>query len=380
MTDRLDDEAVLPIIEQIYAAGCDPSLWPEVTAMCQGLLPGTGFSLLLSTSPSGLDAISCGTGYDPCSIADYIDHYHAMNPYLPIIDEMPSGKVGRVSKSVSRDWLLAQPFYHEWLKPAGDYTFGATLPIRDDGVGMLRLTYDIPSTRPDFEDVATEILQRANVHFHRAYQISWRLRKAEAAAAIGDALLEHLSGAVIVVDASAKIHGLNTRAQALLRQGRVFRGSLVDRLAFQAPQVESLFQRALRSVTTIDAMSTPTGFFVEIDGKRSPVIVLPIAQSSTVPATQGKRQALVQIGPSRAGASPPVALLRTLYQLTPAEARLVQRVAAGESLREISDANETSQSTVRNQLQSAMQKLNVHRQAELVGVLAALTPRLSLEE
>jgi hypothetical protein len=119
MTDRLDSEAVLDIIEHIYAAGVDPQGWPEVTELCQKLLPGCGFSLLLSNASNEIDGIACGAGYDPKTIEEYVTHYHAMNPYLPIIDTLPSDQVAHVRDYVSRDWLLSQPFYHEWLKPAG---------------------------------------------------------------------------------------------------------------------------------------------------------------------------------------------------------------------------------------------------------------------
>ncbi len=137
MGTRLDPEAVLQVIEQIYAAGCDPNLWPQVTAMCQAMLPGTGFSLLLNDASNKLDMVSCATGYDPGSIADYMENHHATNPFIPLISALPSDQVARMSQQVSREWLLAQPFYHEWLKPSGNFTHGATLPIHSNDTGRL---------------------------------------------------------------------------------------------------------------------------------------------------------------------------------------------------------------------------------------------------
>ncbi|MDO9384351.1 MAG: helix-turn-helix transcriptional regulator [Hyphomicrobiaceae bacterium] len=381
MTDRLDSEAVLDIIEHIYAAGVDPQGWPEVAELCQQLLPGCGFSLLLSNAVNEIDGVACGAGYDPKTIEEYVTHYHAMNPYLPIIDALPSDQVAHVRDYVSRDWLLSQPFYHEWLKPAGDFIHGVTMPIRSNGTGrLLRLTYDIPSARADAEGVAAEFLGRTKTHFRRAFEVAGRLHQGGEALRLGQALLDKIAGPAFIVDASAKIAGMNARALNLLRDGRVTRPASGDRLSFFSARAESLFQRLLQGATTITQVSAPSGFLVDIAGVQNPVIVLPLPSGAPgAPGAAGRRLALVQIG-RREPVVPSSELLRSLYNLTRAEAGVVQRVAAGEAIKDIAEANDTSQSTVRNQLQSAMQKLGVHRQAELVGVLAGLTPRLSLDE
>lgn len=379
MSNRLEHETVLGIIEKIYAAGCRPELWPDVAASCQKLFPGCGFSVLLSNPANDLDGISTGAGYDPKTIEDYIAHFHAMNPYLPIVAALPSDKVARASELVTRDWLMDQPFYHEWLKPAGEFVNGVTLPIRRNGGDhLLRLTYDIPAARADAEELAAEFLRIASSHFRRAFEISWRLRQAGEMSNLGQSLLAKLQGAVMIVDGSSKIAGANSAAVTLLREGRVMRAP-GDRLTFVAARAEEQFQRVLRAATAVSGTHAPNGFLVDIDGVPTPVVVLPIVRTSTgfaeyVPVN---RLALVQVCSSTS--SPlPADLLRSLYNLTRAEALVVQRVAAGDSIKEIADANENSQSTVRNQLQAAMQKLGVHRQAELVGFLAGLTPRLSI--
>lgn len=379
MTDRLDGEAVLDIIEQIYAAGVDPQGWPQVAELCQKLLPGCGFSLLLSNASNEIDGVACGAGYDPKTIEEYVTHYHATNPYLPIIDNLPSDQVAHVRDYVTRDWLLSQPFYHEWLKPAGDFIHGVTMPIRSNGTGrLLRLTYDIPSSRAEAEGVAAEFLGRTKTHFRRAFEVAGRLHQGGEALRMGQSLLDKIAGPAFIVDASAKIIGMNARALNLLRDGRVTRPASGDRLSFSAARAENLFHRLLQSATAITQASAPSGFLLDIAGVQSPVIVLPLP-SSAAPGLPGRRLALVQIGRPEP-VVPSSDLLRSLYNLTRAEAVVVQRVVAGEAIKEIAEANDNSQSTVRNQLQSAMQKLGVHRQAELVGVLAGLTPRLSLEE
>lgn len=380
MTDRLDTEAVLSIIDLIYSAGCQPELWPQVAAACQQLFPETGFSLLLTDPANDLEGISCGSGYDPCTIQSYVEHYHAINPYLPLIGRLPSDEVARASDHVSQDWLKSHQFYHEWLKPAGDFTFGATLPIRSRAGRMLRLTYDIPSDKSAIEEDAAELLQHTAAHFRRSFDISWRLQQAGTSAAFGQSLLDGLSGAVFILDETCKIAGMSASAVILLQKGAPFQAISGDRLQLTASRDNEVLQRAVKSVTSVSLAAAPTGLSVMIGSKLCPIVVLPLQKTPAITVSPPRRLALVQVGTSHQRSAPPSQLLRTLYNLTKAEALVVQRVTDGDAIKDIAEANETSQSTVRNQLQAAMQKLNVHRQAELVALVASLTPRLLLND
>ena len=71
-------------------------------------------------------------------------------------------------------------------------------------------------------------------------------------------------------------------------------------------------------------------------------------------------------------------MLKSLYGLSNAEARVVLSITEGDSLHTIADRLGISRATARNQLAAAMAKLGVHRQAELVGVVAAVAPHLDL--
>lgn len=378
MADRLDSAAVLSVVDLIYSAGCEPELWPQVAAACQQLFPRAGFSLLLTDPANNLDAISCGAGYDPCTMQSYVEHYHAINPYLPLIDGLASDEVARASQHVSQEWLKSHQFYHEWLKPAGDYTFGATLPIRSSTGRMLRLTYDIPSDEHETEPVAADLLERTASHFRRAFDVSWRLREAGLAAAFGQSLLDGLSGAAFIVDETGKIVGMSASAVVLLEQGGTFQSNSSNELLLAVPRENDLLQRAIKSVTAISLLSAPSGFPVTLDGSSRPVVVLPLRKPAPILTAQTRRLALVQLVAASSRLAPPLDLLRQLYNLTKAEAVVVQRVTEGYAIKEIADFNETSQSTVRNQLQAAMQKLSVHRQAELVSLVSSITPRLEL--
>jgi DNA-binding CsgD family transcriptional regulator len=60
------------------------------------------------------------------------------------------------------------------------------------------------------------------------------------------------------------------------------------------------------------------------------------------------------------------------HGLTPAEADIVLRLKSGENTRAISEARQSSIHTVRNQLKSAMTKLGVRRQVDVVRLIESI--------
>jgi DNA-binding CsgD family transcriptional regulator len=67
----------------------------------------------------------------------------------------------------------------------------------------------------------------------------------------------------------------------------------------------------------------------------------------------------------------PREILRSAFGLTPAEARLANRLSTGDGLGVIADELGVSRETVRNQLKSIFYKTGVHRQSDLVALLAS---------
>ena len=68
--------------------------------------------------------------------------------------------------------------------------------------------------------------------------------------------------------------------------------------------------------------------------------------------------------------APEAALLRSLFDLTPAEARIAAGLAQGQSLEEIAASGGVSSETVRKQVQRVFEKTGCNRQAEVAALLA----------
>jgi len=77
--------------------------------------------------------------------------------------------------------------------------------------------------------------------------------------------------------------------------------------------------------------------------------------------------------PAKAPDAPPVELVRLLFDLTAAEARVARSLAAGETVESIAAESRVSPNTVRTHLRHVLEKTGCRRQADLVAVLGGIS-------
>jgi DNA-binding CsgD family transcriptional regulator len=86
----------------------------------------------------------------------------------------------------------------------------------------------------------------------------------------------------------------------------------------------------------------------------------------------GQSFALLLMTPISGERTPSLDLMRSLFDLTPAEARVAQGIAAGKTLEDLAAAGVVSINTVRNQLRRVLEKTGCTRQAELAALLSSV--------
>ena len=379
MHDILSDATLVEVIERIYAAGCDPDEWQALVDHVHAQLPGAAFSTHLTIAGTGLTGRTSGLPEE--QLKSYMEHYHALNPYNALFNRLDVGKVYTVTGLGSRQWLRGHAFYHEWLKPAGDFTYGASMVVARDQQRLFRITFDMSERQAHLEDVCARLLNRLGPHLARAFEVNERLQAAAATEAMLAGLIDRIDGAAIILGPEARVLALNRQAEALARRASLFRISLPGRLAFRSPDHEASFRRSL--AVALGALSHGAPYaFPAGDSEAGPitVVLLPLRPAGGGAAlTVAGPRALLVVQEARS-ASLPKDLLRSLYRLTNAEVALVLQIASGASVADAADAGGVTLTTARNQLAAAMAKVGVNRQAELVATIAALAPRLTLEQ
>ena len=181
-------------------------------------------------------------------------------------------------------------------------------------------------------------------------------------------LLDCLGCAAILVDANAKVVGLNARAEGLLGTDLVLRGGGV---VASDPASDKLLQDLVRAALSCGPLTTnillPPAVVQQRD--RRPIVVQALPSSGLLgPAGQHTRAILLLTCLASAPEVPESRLI-LLFRLTPAEARIAAKLGTGEPLEVVADNLRISLGTARNQLKAVFAKTETSRQAELVALL-----------
>jgi len=119
-------------------------------------------------------------------------------------------------------------------------------------------------------------------------------------------------------------------------------------------------------------MTDPGKIVVRTEHGRLPVILTPSpVRPPGMDMLRGVRLLLI-ISDLNDRPSPALVALRDIFRLSPAEAEIAASLAAGLQPAEIADLRKVAKDTVRGQIKSLMQKMNVHRHSEIARIVERL--------
>jgi DNA-binding CsgD family transcriptional regulator len=280
------------------------------------------------------------------------------------------GEARRTSDMVPFSELARTDFYHDFVVPLQiDCCMGAQHLL--DGGDMTVHSVYRPLRRGDFTDAEVGLFQRLTSHLRRAELLSRRLRAVDAARAAALEALQRLAFGVVLVDRRARPVFANQAAEAIFAAG--------EGLALQGKELRCWLDadtRALRALLQGAAGGDPPGAGGELllqrpSGAPLAALVAPLRPEGLFPGCAAPAAVLFVLDPER----PPedgAALMRRLFGLTGAEARVACEVARGGGLREVADALKVSRNTVRTHLAHVLSKTGARRQADLTRLLLDL--------
>lgn len=352
----MDDE----LIDRIYECSVVPELWPSVLDELAAMTEARGG--LLFSARKTLCWTASGSIHDV--FQDYVDKgWFLRCPRRPCLmsETQPSFFVEQdfwSEEQVDRD-----PIYRDFFRPHGlgwSAGTGLQMPTGDAIVFSVERAFERGPVEPQF--VAG--LNSLRPHLARSALVSARLglQRAQGAA-------EALSGlklpALLLNEAGVVVEA-NAWAQALGDAVRIGAG---DRLMLADRSAQAMLTDGLQAIHTAPGAGRCTFPLRDKMGKAAMVLhLLPVTRSAH--DIFGQSFALLMATPVSSERAPSVDLLRSLFDLTPAEARVAQGLAKGQSLEEIAEASGVSINTVRNQLRQVLEKTGCSRQAEVAALLA----------
>ena len=357
----MDDQI---FIDRIYQAAVVPDTWRTILDDIGKQLQAEASGVALLTGDLWFDA-RYSQWLDPT-----LHRYKSTNTmfksrFIPRNEELKhAGFLRDCDVYKDEQEFLADPLMTDFFGPLGLRHPAATFVQLPTG-NVAAIEFWRRGDQPPFaaEDIAW--LDRLRPHFCRAVLLAaqWRLKQLRAAVEA----LTLLGLPAVVLNTTGRVLAANELIQSMK--------SCVtwlpdDRITLKNKNANALFRRALieaappsapmpRSIPCPDAGEPVIAHLIPVTGRARDVFI-------------GAHNILVLTAVTQA-ASPQDVVLRGLYDLTPAEARVARGIGKGLDLSEISRLHQVSAETVRTQAKAIYAKTGAEGKSQLVRLLTSLT-------
>jgi DNA-binding CsgD family transcriptional regulator len=238
------------------------------------------------------------------------------------------------------------------------------------GVEISAISINRPQSWGRFETWQVERAKRLHPHVRRAFRVAETLAQAGLMAQGMAAAMDRSQFGVIVLDSAGRVRRTNSVAEALLAEDGGL-SVLGGKLSAAQPKAANDLQRLIAVAASPDlAVRSGGSMTLAAPGRRFPLSITVAPVRSQAYAVFDNRPAvIVCVNDPQAGAQISEETLRALFGLTRAEARVAVATTGGGTARQMAAALGLSVHTVRNQLQSVLEKTGAARQSELVALL-----------
>jgi DNA-binding CsgD family transcriptional regulator/PAS domain-containing protein len=389
MTIRID---ICPAIRRLYEAATDAGKWPaflEELARCFG---GKGAHIVRVNPRDHVLSFSALYGFDNAirklygrdgedldmAFRRFEAHFGQLMPTDPrvrFVEQYP-GRPLSCRSAISAAELHASQMYQEILRPADvEYSLVVSAPEDDGSLIMFGVFRNRRSTL--FSDHDVEAFGALIPHVKQAVALSERLARVDFAHRVAFEALDSLAMGVLIVDEHARIvHASATARRVIDADDGV--ALLNGALKLQSRDDDARLRGAIwDAIARARSGATPPAQAVAINrasGKEPYPALVCALWGNHLRCGLGRLDrplAIVFVSIPEEPQEAPAELLRRLFGLTLAEARLCERLVQGETVEEAAQDLKIAKDTARVHLRNVFDKTGVSRQAELIAKILA---------
>ncbi|SFV17278.1 helix-turn-helix transcriptional regulator [Pseudoduganella namucuonensis] len=301
--------------------------------------------------------------------SDYYDYGYALDPFVGLAES----RITTVDDLIGAEHWTSSEFFLQFVQPADiRYIMGANFRTRGGVDCRFRVCRPLSAGKFTDEDMA--LAQLTLPHFNRAVHLHTRLDLLTSERELYSSTVDRMMVGTLLFDETLTLLRVNSVAQDMLaekdglelRQG----GLVATYLSAENQELQRLIAKALAPspagaaprLTEAVALTRPSG-----RSKLGVVVnAIPLNEWS-----EGRHRPAVVVylrDPDRKSDAS-TAVLRRLFDFTPAEAELALLLSSGKTLDEAAEVLGIRKNTVRAQLRSIFSKTGVTRQTALVHVL-----------
>jgi DNA-binding CsgD family transcriptional regulator len=367
----MEPRQVAQLIGDIYDAALDHSLWSSVLESTCRYVRGSSALLGAEDSVHRQTRFLFEWGNDPHYLKLYEETYGRLNPLtVPTVLHAEIGRVLASSDLVPYNEIVASRFYKEWLSPQGIIdAVAVTLEKTASSYAAISIHRRQRDGRVD-DDMRRRMSLLAP-HFQRAVAVGKMIELEKTAAAAFADTLDGLSAGLLLVDGEARIVHGNATGRALLETGVL--DNRDGTLSASDPQADQRLREAIAAANAGDLAVGTKGIAIPIaarNGERWVAHVLPLTSGARRQAGASySASAAVFVCKGTLDIASPLETLARLYNLTPAELRVLMTIVEVGGVPEVAPVLGVSESTVKTHLQRVFEKTGTKRQADLVKLV-----------
>jgi DNA-binding CsgD family transcriptional regulator len=364
--NRIEQSMDPELIDRIYESALVPELWPGVLDELGHIAEATGGLLFIikadiqswtsSSSASAREATARFVNEGWFGRGHFFARCFAACHAGFLVDE-------DIFTAAEQD---QEPIYRDFWRPIGfGRCTGTVVPLPTGekiALGLFR-KYE----RGPFEPASARKLDELRPHLARSALMSARLQLERAR--IASETLAALGPPALVLSEQGKVLAANSLIESLTGyvQWQAF-----DRVSLKDRAADNLLRDAMAAIDA--ARGSVRSFPVRDAGAEAMMVVHVIPIRLSARDIFVRCAAALVLTPVTLPQAPPVELVQSLFDLTPAEARVARSLASGKTVEDIASAGGVSRSTILTQLGHVMEKTGCHRQADVVALLTAISP------
>lgn len=351
------------LIDRIYECAVVPELWPailddmsQMTESHGGLLFSANKTLAYTASDTVLHVFE-----------EYVrDGWFQRCSRRVCIMNQSEPSFFREQDFWTDEEIAENPIYRDFFRGRHGLGWsagtGLSMPTGDNVVFSVERRLERGPVEKDY----VEQLNALRPHLARAAFITARLGLKRAEGATDT--LTALGLPTLVVDEQGRVVEANDLAAALTGQ---IGWAAQNRVRLTDRKAQELLDNALVAMTRADS-DAPRSFPLRDGAGDATHIAHVVPIERTAHDIFASSFALLMISPVASKRAPPAALLRSLFDLTPAEARVAAGLAEGRTLEDIAAEGSVAMPTTRSQLRKVLEKTGCARQAEVAALLSAI--------
>ncbi len=369
------------LIERLYDAAVGAADWHEALGSLADIFNGAAAALGIVGPRTPGRVVQVGV--DPACEARYLERHAGRNELAARSAALPVGTVVTDRDLMPRSEFLRTAFYNECLRPNGLTSLMNLRAARGESGAVGNVCILRSADQGDFGPEEVELFRSLAPHLRRAVAVHVRLAEAEGERRALSETLQRLSHAAFLVDAGAVVRLANTAGAEMLAKRDGLFADAGDGMALRAARSgETAALRRLIAATAArsgggGAAGPPEAGRLRLSRPdKAALMVTAVPLTAAGLAAAGLSPAptvlLLVTDPEAKAQTPPPAVLREAFGLTPAEAEVAARAARGEGMQAAAEALGISSGTARLHLHRVFEKTGAHRQAELAALLARL--------